>query len=711
MDLMNRKLRAVLSAILLGLAAGGAAAQSKEWRTPLDPQGATDEILVTRGIPLYDDPAFTGLKVAPPLEFLQREKAVGALQATITVNYLPAGATQFGNNCETWNSQAQAAFTFAANIWASLIQSPVPITVNACWTTLGPNILGSAGPASFFPSSSVNNAPIGSTFYPVALANALAGTDLNGSNPEILANFASTFNWYFGTDRNTPIGTKDFVSVVLHELGHGLGFLGTMDVNTTTGQGSWGLGTAPNILPAIYDRFTVTAAGGTPLLLTSSFPNPSTALAVPLTTPNAVVFTGANANAANGGLPVPVYTPAAWNDGSSYSHLAESFNGTANALMTFSLSNNEAIHNPGPVVLGMFKDMGWVLNTAPPPGNQTLTVAKAGGGSGTITSSPVGVDCGLTCSAQFPFNTVVTLTASAAGGSTFTGWSGNAACSGTGTCVVTMNAAQSVTANFVVGTPANNPRLANISTRMQVLLGNDVLIGGFIIGGSSPKTVVVRARGPSLTGAGVPGALQDPVLQLYSGQTVIASNDDWQSSNPNAATIQSLGFAPADDLESAILATLNPGAYTAIVTGYQNTTGVGIIEVFEVDHPETPLINISTRGQVLLGNNVMIGGFIIQGSGPQTVVVRARGPSLAAAGIPNFLANPMLQLFSGQTQIAMNDDWQTDPSAGTVLSTGFAPASPLEAAVRITLNPGAYTVIVTGSGGGTGVGIVEVFAQ
>ena len=253
------------------------------------------------------------------------------------------------------------------------------------------------------------------------------------------------------------------------------------------------------------------------------------------------------------------------------------------------------------------------------------------------------------------------------------------------------------------------PRLANISTRMQVLTGNDVMIGGFIIGGSVPKTVVVRARGPSLTPFGIPNALANPRMDLYSGQSIIATNDDWGSAS-NATAITASGFAPTNALESAVLMSLAPGAYTAIVSGVGNTTGVGIVEVFEVDRLDMPLINISTRGQVLTNDDVMIGGFIIQGTGPQTVLVRARGPSLATAGIANPLANPFLQLFSGQAQIAVNDNWQTATNQAAVAASGLAPSSALESAILITLQPGAYTAIVTGSGGGTGVGIVEVFA-
>jgi hypothetical protein len=254
----------------------------------------------------------------------------------------------------------------------------------------------------------------------------------------------------------------------------------------------------------------------------------------------------------------------------------------------------------------------------------------------------------------------------------------------------------------------NPPRLANISTRMQVLTGSDVMIGGFVIGGSAPKTVVVRARGPSLTAAGVPGALANPQLQLFSGSTQIAVSDNWATA-ANAADLTASGFAPAEADEAAILVTLNPGAYTAIVSGVGGTTGVAIVEVFEVDAVTVPLINIATRGKVLTGADVMIGGFIIQGSSPQAVVVRARGPSLTLVGVPGALANPQLQLFSGANRIAFNDNWAEAANAADITASGFAPSEPLESAILVTLQPGAYTAIVTGVGGTTGVAIVEVF--
>jgi len=261
--------------------------------------------------------------------------------------------------------------------------------------------------------------------------------------------------------------------------------------------------------------------------------------------------------------------------------------------------------------------------------------------------------------------------------------------------------------------PSTPTTLSNISTRGQVLTGDNVMIGGFIIGGSTPKTVVVTATGPSLLGAGIPNALADPVLTLVrsSDGAVIGTNDDWRAA-ANAGDIQAAGFAPAHEQESAIMMTLPPGAYTAIVSGAGGTAGVGIVAVYEVDHPESPLVNISTRGEALTGGDVMIGGFIVQGSAPQAVVVTGTGPSLTGAGIPNALGDPTLTLVrsSDGAVIATNDDWGAATNAAQIQASGFAPAHAKESAILMTLEPGAYTAILSGVGGGTGVGLVAVYA-
>lgn len=274
-------------------------------------------------------------------------------------------------------------------------------------------------------------------------------------------------------------------------------------------------------------------------------------------------------------------------------------------------------------------------------------------------------------------------------------------------------AAAQVTQNITVAI-SNPNRLINLSTRGQVQTGDNVMIGGFIIGGAMPKKVLVRAVGPSLANYGVSGVLANPMLELHksSDGSIVASNDDWGSSG-NANDITTSTLAPADAKEAAILTTLSPGAYTAIVTGNGGATGVGIIEVYEIDTPTSAFTNISTRGQVLTGDGRMIGGFIVQGDSPQTVLVRAVGPTLANYGVSGTIANPILELYksSDGSIIASNDDWNSAANAAAVTATGLAPLNALESAILITLEPGAYTAVVSGKNGGTGVGIVEVFSR
>ncbi|CAN5674697.1 hypothetical protein BH20VER1_BH20VER1_19880 [soil metagenome] len=256
----------------------------------------------------------------------------------------------------------------------------------------------------------------------------------------------------------------------------------------------------------------------------------------------------------------------------------------------------------------------------------------------------------------------------------------------------------------------------NISTRLPVLTGDDILIGGFIILGPNPKQVIVRAIGPSLVAAGLAGVLQDPVLELFAGPTRIATNNNWRTtelggaiSSPQAVDLEGFGIGPTSAAESAMLVTLAPGAYTALVRGVNNGTGIGLVEVFDVDPIATSYFaNISTRGFVQTSDNVMIGGFIyLGGNGPTSILVRAIGPS---TGLANALADPTLQLVnSNGAVIAENDDWR-ETQAAEIIGTGAAPNNDREAAILQTSLPrGAYTAIVRGKNGGTGVGLVEVF--
>jgi alpha-tubulin suppressor-like RCC1 family protein len=276
---------------------------------------------------------------------------------------------------------------------------------------------------------------------------------------------------------------------------------------------------------------------------------------------------------------------------------------------------------------------------------------------------------------------------------------------------------------LVFGSPAGSvSRLRGISTRASAGQGDDAIIGGFIIDGPGPKTVLVRAIGPSLSAQNVSNPVANPFLQLVSRNSVI-TNDQWQagpSPNPDgdpfigtdAQVVQSIGFNPSNPAESMVLMTLEPGGYTAIAYGADGGSGVALMEVIEIDRADAPLTGISTRGRVGTGEEVMIGGFIIEGSQPLKVAIRARGPSLMQSGVPGALANPVLTVVRGSDAvvIAVNDDWQTDANAGNLQASGYAPGDAAEAAVLMTLAPGAYTAIVTGAGGTTGIGIVEVFA-
>jgi Matrixin len=260
--------------------------------------------------------------------------------------------------------------------------------------------------------------------------------------------------------------------------------------------------------------------------------------------------------------------------------------------------------------------------------------------------------------------------------------------------------------------PGSASHLANISTRMNVGLGENLLIGGFIIRGSEPKKLILRAIGPSLAAMGVANAMADPNLELHdSTGAVIAANNDWLVS-PQVVEIQQSGVAPSNKAESAIIATLAPGSYTAVVSGYGGGQGVALVEAYELDGNATRLVNISTRGRVEADDEAMIGGLIVQGSDAKRVIVRALGPSLGGGSSPitDVLADPVLELHDGSGNlIAANDDWANGPQANEIIQSTVAPTNNRESAVIATLGPGNYTAVVRGVNNTTGVGLVEVY--
>jgi hypothetical protein len=256
---------------------------------------------------------------------------------------------------------------------------------------------------------------------------------------------------------------------------------------------------------------------------------------------------------------------------------------------------------------------------------------------------------------------------------------------------------------------ATAPRLKNISTRGHVGTGENVLVGGLIIGGMSSRDVVIRAVGASLTRFGVLQPLRDPVLEVYQGSTLIAQNDDW-GDGFGYEPVRASGLSPADDLESAVRLKLQPGNYTAIVRGNNDSVGTAVVEAYDLQaNPATQLLNVSTRGRIGADPEVMIGGCILGGTSPTRVLVRAIGPSLINFGISDALVDPTLDLYDSQgNRIASNDNWRSD-NESEIRATGNPPHDDREAALAATLPPAAYTAIVRGANQTTGVALIEVY--
>jgi hypothetical protein len=269
--------------------------------------------------------------------------------------------------------------------------------------------------------------------------------------------------------------------------------------------------------------------------------------------------------------------------------------------------------------------------------------------------------------------------------------------------------------------------ISNISTRASVQTGESVTIAGFIVLGTEPKQVVIRGLGPTLTNLNLTGVLADPTLELLDGSRHLLSfNDNWKTKSDGTnqqAAIEATDLAPSFDVESAILITLQPGKYTAILSGSNGTTGVGLVEIYEADTPGTApaseLFNVSTRGFVGGGDSVLIAGFIASGGdgNNQTpcretcnqVLVRGLGPTLAQFGVSGTLADPVLTLVDGNGNVVQsNNNWK-DTDEAAIAATGKAPHNDLEAAILAPVAAGNYTAILSGNGGGTGIGLLEVY--
>jgi hypothetical protein len=385
---MKRKLRGFLRsfsffAVFLTVTSGHIHAQDtilKDLTPVLSVDSLTMDNAVSPLVMVDDpDPNARGKKAVgwSAAQTLSDPNVAAATAATFSITYVPAGQGDVwypGNGgalCQDFPAQAKTAFEAAAAIWANQFHSPVPITIRACWASLAsPNTLGYSGGGSVH--RDFVGVPRAGTWYSAALANSLAGSDLAPTQFDMHITYNSNFSWYFGTDGQPPLDQHDLVTVAAHEIAHGLNFSGS--ANYSSGVGSYGNGTG---YPNIYDTY-MQDASGTALI---SYDNNSTALGSLLTSDN-LWFHGTNAMAANGGLPVKIYAPASWSSGSSYSHLDYgTFNGTSNSMMTYAIGAGSANHNPGPVNVGLLKDLGW--QTATPkcatPSSLIVPVADADG--------------------------------------------------------------------------------------------------------------------------------------------------------------------------------------------------------------------------------------------------------------------------------------------------------------------------------------------
>jgi hypothetical protein len=251
--------------------------------------------------------------------------------------------------------------------------------------------------------------------------------------------------------------------------------------------------------------------------------------------------------------------------------------------------------------------------------------------------------------------------------------------------------------------------LINLSTRGFVGKGDDVLIGGIIVKGSAPKRVILRAIGASINvnGTALPGTLQDPILDLFDSKgTMLQTNDDWRY-GPEL-DIEASKLAPTDDYESAIIAVFNPGNYTTIIHGYAHSTGTALVEAYDLDPAGNSLAEISTRGTVQSGDNILIAGFVVANSATN-VLIRAIGPELTQFRVPNPLQDPTLELRDASgALLEANDDWKTD-NRQAISDTGAAPTDDRESAIVRNLAPGNYTALVRGKNGTSGIALVEVY--
>ena len=514
--------------------------------------------------------------------------------------------------------QIQATNSALATLATFFQPSNINLRVEFSFRDLGSTgTLGSAGPAGF--------QAINGLFYAQALFNLISQTDLTGTvtSLSVSMNTNASVNWSYSN--TTPAASQySWQAVIMHEVGHSMGFFDTLNRN----------GSYYNAGPSIFETMSTLGIGGSPL---SSLDQAARAAAI---ISNNVFWSGQFGLASNNNVPIKLYAPNPYEEGSTYSHIDPSERGKGGIYFP---SLADATYFPGPTAqeLAIFRDLGWAVT-----GSATPTPAPSPSPSATPQPTPADV------------------------------------------------------------------QLVNIATRVAVGTGEQVGIAGFIVNGNLPKKVLIRGIGPTLVPFGIANALPDPLLELRdSTGALIVSNDNWRQFQETE--IAATGIAPKDDLEAAIVATLDAGrSYTAIFKGTGTATGIGVVEVFDLaPNAGSELANISTRGQVGVDAKILIGGFIAQGATPQKVAVRAIGPSLAAFGITGVLADPTLELRDAQGALLMaNDNWKDDATQAAALTQNkIAPTNDAEAALIAIVPAGNYTAQVRGKDNTTGVAIVEAY--
>jgi hypothetical protein len=511
---------------------------------------------------------------------------------------------------------------------------------------------------------------------------------------------------------------------------------------TITGTANLSGGQAPSITSANNATFKV-ATAGTFTVTTTGFPtNASMVITETGALPGNLTFTNNN-----NGTATLAGTPNA-GTGGTYSISIKASNGIApDATQSFTLTvlQGPAFTSTDHTTFAEGTAGTFTVTTTGFPTGPNMSITRTGNlpagvtfvnnddGTATLSGTPalftrgtypftIGANNGVTATVNQSFTLTVTgtvplptPTATATATATPTA-TATATATPTATATATATPTASATAT-PTATPTVTPAQAlNISTRLRVDTGDKVMIGGFIITGNVAKPVVLRGIGPSLVDAGIPAAsvLNDPVLELHGASgALITSNDNWKDS-PQRAQIEGTLFQPTDDREAVIVATLPPAAYTVVLKGAGNTTGVGLVEMYDDNRAvDSALANISTRGFVRTGNEVMIGGFVLGGNNlPTRIAVRALGPSLTNAGLTSVMADPTLELHNANGTIMIsNDDWQSDATMSAQLTAnGLGLPDPKECGIFTSLAPpGQFTAIVAGKNGGIGIALVEIY--